>query len=328
MVVLYEKVMEALENVKIIGNRIEEEVSKHIIGQKELIRDTVICLFAGGNLLLEGVPGLGKTRLVRVLGEALGLDFKRIQFTPDLMPADITGTNIYNKDTGMFEFQKGPVFTHIVLADEINRATPKTQAAMLEAMQEKTVSVGGQTYKLPKPYIVMATQNPIEQEGTYPLPEAQLDRFMFKLNVEFPGVEDLTAIVKLTTVAKEEKVKCVTSGDELLMIQEAITTVLCAEAVLNYAMRLVSATHSNSELAPDIVKQYVSCGASPRAAQGIIQAARVKALLDGRFNIAFDDIKAMAQPILRHRLILNFDAMADNKTADIIIEELLNLIDC
>lgn len=316
--------MERLEKVKVIGNRIEAEISKHMIGQKELITDTVICLFAGGNLLIEGVPGLGKTRLVRVLSEVLGLDFKRIQFTPDLMPADITGTNIYNKDTGMFEFQKGPVFTNIVLADEINRATPKTQAAMLEAMQEKTVSVGGQTYKLDKPYLVMATQNPIEQEGTYPLPEAQLDRFMFKLNVEFPSVSELTAIVNLTTVTTEEPVKCVTTAEELLDIQDAVTTVPCASAVLEYAMKLISATHPESEHAPDVVKKYVAVGASPRAAQGIIQTSRVKALLDGRFNIAFDDIKAMAYPILRHRLALNFDAVADGKSADQIIEELIN----
>jgi len=319
--------MEQLELVKVLGSKIEEEVSKHMIGQKELVRDTIICLFAGGNLLLEGVPGLGKTRLVRVLGETLGLDFKRIQFTPDLMPADITGTNIYNKDTGMFEFQNGPVFTNIVLADEINRATPKTQSAMLEAMQEKTVTVGGTTYTLPKPYMVLATQNPIEQEGTYPLPEAQLDRFMFKLNVEFPSVKELLGIVQLTTEGSEESVKCITTGDELLEVQKAITTVPCALPVLKYAMRLVAATHPDGELAPDVIKQYVSCGASPRAAQGIVQTSRVRALLDGRFNIAFEDIKAMAYPILRHRLILNFDAMADNKNSEMIIEELIKSIE-
>lgn len=319
--------MEQLEMVKVVGDKIEAEVSKHIIGQKDLIKDTIICLFAGGNLLLEGVPGLGKTRLVRVLGEALGLDFKRVQFTPDLMPADITGTNIYNKDTGMFEFQKGPVFTNIVLADEINRATPKTQAAMLEAMQEKTVTVGGVTYTMPKPYMVMATQNPIEQEGTYPLPEAQLDRFMFKLNVEFPSVDELTAIVNLTTVTKEEAVSCVTDGEELLAIKDAVTQVPCAEAVLQYAMTLISATHPDSEYAPEVVKKYVSQGASPRAAQGIISTSRVKALLDGRYNIAFDDIKAMAYPILRHRLILNFDAMADGIGAEEIIKQLIQNVE-
>jgi MoxR-like ATPase len=319
--------MERLERVKILGTKIEEEISKHIIGQKELIKDTIICLFAGGNLLLEGVPGLGKTRLVRVLGEALGLDFKRIQFTPDLMPADITGTNIYNKDTGMLSFQKGPVFTNIVLADEINRATPKTQSAMLEAMQEKTVTVGGTTFQLPKPYMVLATQNPIEQEGTYPLPEAQLDRFMFKLNVEFPNVKELLKIVQLTTVANEEAVLCITTSDELSEIQESITTVPCAMPVLEYAMKLVSATHPDNELAPDVIKQYVTFGASPRAAQGIIQGSRVRALLDGRFNIAFEDIKAMAYPILRHRLILNFDSMADGKSVEAIISDLIEAVE-
>jgi len=318
--------MEQLEKVKPLGDKIEREVSKHIIGQKELIKDTIICLFAGGNLLLEGVPGLGKTRLVRVLGQVLGLDFSRVQFTPDLMPADITGTNIYNKDTGLFEFQKGPVFTNIVLADEINRATPKTQAAMLEAMQEKTVTVGGNTYTLPKPYMVMATQNPIEQEGTYPLPEAQLDRFMFKLNVEFPSVKELKAIVNLTTVAKEEDLICVTKGEELLEVQRAVTKVPCADSVIDYAMKLVSGTHPEAEYACEGVNKYVSCGASPRAAQGIVQAARVGALLDGRYNIAFDDIDEMAYPILRHRLILNFDAVADGKQAEDIIDELIEAL--
>lgn len=319
--------MEVIETIGLLGSKIETEVSKHIIGQKELIRDTIICLFSGGNLLLEGVPGLGKTRLVKVLGEVIGLDFKRVQFTPDLMPADITGTNIFNKETGLFEFQKGPVFTNIVLADEINRATPKTQSAMLEAMQEKTVTVGGVTYTLPKPYMVLATQNPIEQEGTYPLPEAQMDRFMFKLNVEFPSVEELLDIVNLTTVGTEANVQCVTTGEELLQIQEAISKVPCAKAVLEYGMRLVKATHPDAEIAPEIVKKYVVCGASPRAAQGIIRAARVRALLDNRYNIAFEDVAAMAYPILRHRLILNFDAMADQKSPDQIIEALLKSIE-
>ncbi len=256
----------------------------------------------------------------------MGLDSKRIQFTPDLMPADITGTNIYNKDTGMFEFQNGPVFTNIVLADEINRATPKTQSAMLEAMQERTVTVGGHSYILPEPYMVLATQNPLEQEGTYPLPEAQLDRFMFKLNVEFPSPGELFDIVNLTTVSQEESVSCVTDALELLEVQRAVTTVPCADAVLKYAMKLITATHPESDLAPEVVKKYVSFGASPRAAQGIIQTSRVRALLDGRFNIAYEDIKTMAYPILRHRLILNFDAMADGKKTEDIIGELLDAV--
>lgn len=319
--------MEQLEKVKVLATKIEEEVSKHIIGQKELIRDTVICLLAGGNMLLEGVPGLGKTKLVSTLGTTLGLSYKRIQFTPDLMPADITGTNIYNKETGSFEFQKGPVFTNIVLADEINRATPKTQSAMLEAMQEKTITSGTTTYKLDKPYLVMATQNPIEQEGTYPLPEAQMDRFMFKLNVEFPSVEELLKIVTLTTGLEEPEVQVVTNADELLEAQTAAKNVPSAQPVLEYAIKVIAATHPDSELAPDVIKKYVRCGASPRGAQAIISTARVRALMEGRFNIAFEDIKKMAYPVLRHRILLNFDAVSDGKSPDDIISELLNNIE-
>lgn len=319
--------MEQLEKVKVLATKIEEEVSKHIIGQKELIRDTIICLLAGGNMLLEGVPGLGKTRLVSTLGTALGLDYKRIQFTPDLMPADITGTNIYNKETGSFEFQKGPVFTNIVLADEINRATPKTQSAMLEAMQEKTITSGTTTYKLDKPYLVMATQNPIEQEGTYPLPEAQMDRFMFKLNVEFPSVDELLKIVTLTTGHDEPEVQVVTNAEEILETQTAAKNVPAAQPVLEYAIRVIAATHPESELAPEVIKKYVRCGASPRGAQAIISTARVRALMEGRYNIAFEDIKKMAYPVLRHRILLNFDAVSDGKSADYIISELLSNIE-
>lgn len=319
--------MEQLEKVSVLAAKIEEEVSRHIIGQKELIKDTVICLLAGGNMLLEGVPGLGKTRLVSTLGIALGLDYKRIQFTPDLMPADITGTNIYNKETGAFEFQKGPVFTNIVLADEINRATPKTQSAMLEAMQEKTITSGTVTYKLEKPYLVMATQNPIEQEGTYPLPEAQMDRFMFKLNVEFPTVEELLKIVTLTTGTAEPEVQVITNAAELLEVQMASKNVPTALPVLEYAMKVVAATHPDSEYAPEVVKKYVRCGASPRGAQAIIATAKVRALMEGRFNIAFEDIKKMAYPVLRHRLLLNFDAISDGKSADSIITDVLNSIE-
>lgn len=319
--------MEQLETVRVLAGKIEEEVGKHIIGQKELIKDTIICLLAGGNMLLEGVPGLGKTRLVSTLGIALGLNYKRIQFTPDLMPADITGTNIYNKETGAFEFQKGPVFTNIVLADEINRATPKTQSAMLEAMQEKTVTSGMVTYKLTKPYMVMATQNPIEQEGTYPLPEAQMDRFMFKLNVEFPTIEELLKIVNLTTGTAEPEIEVITNGEELLEVQMAAKNVPAAQPVLEYAMKVIAATHPDSEYAPESVKKYVRCGASPRGAQAIIATARVRALMEGRFNIAFEDIKKMAYPVLRHRLLLNFDAISDGKSPDSIITDVLNSIE-
>lgn len=319
--------MEQLEKVGQLASRIEEEVAKHIIGQKELIKDTIICLLAGGNMLLEGVPGLGKTRLVSTLGVALGLDYKRIQFTPDLMPADITGTNIYNKETGAFEFQKGPVFTNIVLADEINRATPKTQSAMLEAMQEKTITSGTTTYKLSKPYLVMATQNPIEQEGTYPLPEAQMDRFMFKLNVEFPSVDELLKIVTLTTGTSEPEIQVITGPEELLDVQEAAKLVPTAGPVLEYAMKLIAATHPDSEFAPEVVKKYVRCGSSPRGAQAIISTSRVRALMEGRFNVAFEDIKKMAYPVLRHRLLLNFDAISDGRDADSIITEIIGSIE-
>lgn len=319
--------MEQLEMVGVLAKKIEDEVGKHIIGQKELIKDTIICLLAGGNMLLEGVPGLGKTRLVSTLGVALGLDYKRIQFTPDLMPADITGTNIYNKETGAFEFQRGPIFTNIVLADEINRATPKTQSAMLEAMQEKTITSGTVTYKLSKPYLVMATQNPIEQEGTYPLPEAQMDRFMFKLNVEFPTVEELLKIVTLTTGTDEPEIQVITNAEELLAVQMAAKNVPAAQPVLEYAMKVIAATHPDSEYAPEVVKKYVRCGASPRGAQAIIATARVRALMEGRFNIAFEDIKKMAYPVLRHRLLLNFDAVSDGRSADSIISDVLKSIE-
>lgn len=319
--------MEKLEKVALLAAKIEEEVARHIIGQKELIKDTIICLLSGGNMLLEGVPGLGKTRLVSVLGVALGLDHKRIQFTPDLMPADITGTNIYKKETGAFEFQKGPVFTNIVLADEINRATPKTQAAMLEAMQEKTITSGVNTYKLDKPYLVMATQNPIEQEGTYPLPEAQMDRFMFKLNVEFPSVEELLQIVTLTTGTQEPSIEAITNAAEILEVQAAAKEVPVARPVMEYAMRLIALTHPDNEAAPQVIKKYIRCGSSPRGAQAIIATSRVRALMEGRYNVAFEDIRKMAYPVLRHRLLLNFDAISDGRNADSIIKELIESIE-
>ncbi len=305
---------------------IEQEVTKHIVGQEKLIRDTLICLYAGGNLLLEGVPGLGKTKLVSTLAQALGLNFKRIQFTPDLMPADITGTNIFNRDTASFEFQKGPVFTNILLADEINRATPKTQSAMLEAMQEKSVSAAGKSYQLDKPYMVLATQNPIEQEGTYPLPEAQLDRFMFKLLVEFPDMKSLAHIVNLTTGDSEAEVNCVSSKDKLLEDQKLISTIQVAKPVMDYGMKIILSTHNNSEFATELVKNYVTMGSSPRGAQNLIKAARVKALMADRFNVAFEDIKYVAPLVLRHRLALNYNAISDNIKIDDIINDILNKV--
>jgi MoxR-like ATPase len=243
------------------------------------------------------------------------------------MPADITGTNIFNRDSNSFEFQKGPVFSNIVLADEINRATPKTQSAMLEAMQEKTITVSGTTYPLPKPYLVMATQNPIEQEGTYPLPEAQMDRFMFKLNVVFPSLEELQEIVTLTTGTSEPEIHVVTTAEEILEAQGLVKTVPIAEPVLQYAMKIITASHGETSLAPECVKKYISCGSSPRGAQGIISAAKVRALMEGRFNVSFEDIRQMAYPVLRHRLLLNFDAVSDKRSVESIIDEIIRHIE-
>lgn len=314
--------MQIEQTARVIQN-IEEELSKHIIGQKKLIKDTLLCLMAGGNLLLEGVPGLGKTKLVSSLARALGLDFKRIQFTPDLMPSDITGTNIFNRDKNLFEFQKGPVFTNILLADEINRATPKTQSALLEAMQERSVSVANISYKLESPYMVLATQNPIEQEGTYPLPEAQLDRFMCKLLVEFPDGESLAKIVNLTAGSEEGEVKAICSAEEILEAQKLISTIPVAKPVMDYAMQVILASHPKNDAAGEKVKTYVEMGSSPRGAQALIKTARVKALTEGRYNVSFDDISYVALPVLRHRIALNYNAISDKVGIEEILADLL-----
>ncbi len=315
-----------ITNVNSIIANIEAEVSRHIVGQEKLVKDTIIAMIAGGNLLLEGVPGLGKTKLVSTLAKSIGLDYKRIQFTPDLMPADITGTNIYSKEKGTFEFQKGPVFTNILLADEINRATPKTQAAMLEAMQERSVSAAGTTYKLDAPYMVLATQNPIEQEGTYPLPEAQLDRFMFKLLVDFPDLESLTKIVNLTTGISEEEVKTVTSREELLEAINLCKEVPIAKPVLEHAMKLIVATHSGSEYETEFVKKYVEMGSSPRGAQNLIRAARVKAVMEGRYNVSFEDVNYIAPLVLMHRISLNYNAITDGITVRDIVMDIVEKV--
>lgn len=314
--------------VKDTVRKIEQEVSKHMVGQKELIRQVLICLLADGNVLLEGVPGLGKTRLVNTLGKVMGLEFSRIQFTPDLMPADVVGTNIITKenDTGMFKFQPGPIFSNIVLADEINRATPKTQSAMLQAMQEKLVTVANTTYHLPKPFFVLATQNPIEMEGTYPLPEAQLDRFLFKLDVQFPTMDELMQIVTMTTSTEEAELTAVTDNEELLKIMETVKSIPVADPVMEAALKLVMATHPEVEASPGITKKYVRFGASPRGAQAIIKTARIRALLEGRYNVAFEDIYYTAYPALRHRLFLNFEGVSDGITPDFIISELIKEI--
>ena len=305
---------------------IEAEVGRVIVGQKTVVRQVLVAMVAGGNVLLEGLPGLGKTQLVKALGQVLDLQFSRIQFTPDLMPADVTGTNLLERNRegkGAFVFQPGPVFANLVLADEINRATPKTQSALLEAMQERTVTVAGQTYRLPSPHFVLATQNPLEMEGTYPLPEAQMDRFLFQIFVEFPSREELLAIVELTTGGKSVLPEKKADGAMLLQMREIARQVPVARPVAEYMMDLVLKTHPESPEAPDFVKQYVRYGASPRAAQALMEVSRIFALLAGRFNVAFEDVRAAAHPVLRHRLFLNFEGLAEGLSPDALIDRLL-----
>ena len=305
---------------------IENEISKVIVGQKDIVRFIIFAIISGGNVLLEGLPGLGKTELIKTVGKVLNLNFTRIQFTPDLMPADVTGTNIIVRDelgNSSFKFQNGPIFSNIVLADEINRATPKTQSAMLEAMQEKTVTVSGQTYILPSPFFVLATQNPIELDGTYPLPEAQMDRFMFKLDVKFPTKEELIDIVMKTTSSGIEAIDSVVDGDKILFMREVAKNVPIAKPVADFAMEVIMKTHPDYESSPADVKKYVRYGSSPRGAQAIITAAKVNALMQGRFNVSFDDIKFVALNVLRHRVFLNFEAIADGISTDDIINIIL-----
>ena len=305
--------------------RVEEEIGSVIIGQKELVRNVLTAMVAGGNVLLEGMPGLGKTQLVKAVGDAVDLEFSRIQFTPDLMPADVTGTTVMNREENgnmSFVFRKGPIFANLVLADEINRATPKTQSALLEAMQEHTVTGGSQTYRLEEPFFVLATQNPLETEGTYPLPEAQMDRFLFKLDVAFPNKEELMKIVLTTTDGKVHRASKVMDGKRLLQMREIAQQVPVTEPVAEYLMDLILKTHPENPEAPEVVRQYVRYGASPRGAQAVLQAARIFALLAGRYHVAYEDIKQAAKPALRHRIFLNFEGMAEGKTSDEIIEAL------
>ncbi len=309
-----------------IAAQVEGAVRRVIVGQEEVVRHALIALFADGHLLLEGLPGLGKTMLVRTMARALRLDFNRVQFTPDLMPADILGTDVLEMDEAggrRFRFHRGPIFTNLLLADEINRATPKTQSALLEAMQERQVSVGGRTYPLPQPFLVLATQNPIELEGTYPLPEAQLDRFLFKVNVGYPDEDALVEILRRTTGAEEPQVEPVATGETVLAMQALARGVPVATPVARYAARLVAATHPQDESAPEEIRRYVRYGASPRGAQALIRGAKVAALLAGRFNAAVEDIRAVAKAALRHRLILTYEAEAEGITADRLIEALL-----
>lgn len=317
--------MIAEENIKQFSEQcknIFKQIERDVIGQKEVVESTIIAMIAGGNVLLEGVPGVGKTRLVRTLGRVFNLPFSRIQFTPDLMPADVTGTNIIvkgNDGNTNFSFQPGPVFSNIILADEINRATPKTQSALLEAMQEHTVTVMGVSRKLNEPFFVLATQNPIEQDGTYPLPEAQMDRFMFKLIVKNPSLDELMDIVNLTQKTMAEVADAACSGEQLLEMRKTANQIPVAQEVMRYAMTLCSATHPDSDCATQTAKKYVRLGASPRAGQALISAAKVRALLLGRFNVSYDDLNTLAYPVLRHRMKLNFEAISERISPDEII---------
>ena len=317
--------MDNQEKVKVFSEKIaiiKQELHKDVVGQEDIIENVIIAIIAGGNVLLEGVPGVGKTRLVRSLGKTLSLPFSRIQFTPDLMPSDVTGTNVVEKDdAGKLKtvFRPGPIFANLVLADEINRATPKTQSAMLEVMQEHKITVTGKTYKMQEPFFVLATENPIEQDGTYPLPEAQMDRFMFKLIMKFPKINELFDIVNMTQITMDETAKAVVDGETILNMRTLASTVPVIDDVLMYTMNLVTNTHPELENPSDTAKKYVKYGASPRAAQALITAAKVRALIRGNYNVSYEDIDALAYPVLRHRIKINYNAINDHLTVDDVI---------
>lgn len=306
-------------------NKVKAEISKGIIGQSSVVDEVIIGILAGGNILLEGLPGLGKTQLVKTLSKVMNLSFSRIQFTPDLMPSDVTGTDIIVKDENgsRFQYRKGPIFANLVLADEINRATPKTQAALLEAMQEGTVTVGTTSYELLQPFMVLATQNPIEMEGTYPLPEAQLDRFLFKTNVEFPSLQELSSIVDLTVTNEKVQLENVMDREEILSIREVARDIPIASSVKEFALRIILSTHPELDDSPDITKKYIRYGASPRGAQSLISTGKVRALINGRYNVAFEDIEYVSYPALRHRILLNFEALSEGISTEEIIKEIL-----
>ncbi|MCC6581215.1 MAG: AAA family ATPase [Phycisphaeraceae bacterium] len=324
-----EKAQQQIEQFHRAYAAVQQEIRKVIVGQQDVVDGVLTCLFVGGHVLLEGVPGLGKTLLIRTLSQALSLRFGRIQFTPDLMPADITGTTIV-AETPMedgstkreFKFQPGPIFVQIVLADEINRATPKTQSAMLEAMQERSVTVAGRTYRMAQPFFVMATQNPIEQEGTYPLPEAQLDRFLFKLDVGYATRQDLHEILNRTTTVEEPKVQAVLDAEAIVRFQQLVRRVMIAPHVQDYAIRCVLATHPEGEFATPMARQYLRYGASPRAAQAITLGGKCRALLDGRGHVSVEDIRSVLKHALRHRILLNFEGQAEGVTPDRVLDEI------
>ncbi|WP_339728175.1 MoxR family ATPase [uncultured Gimesia sp.] len=313
------------DHFKKVFNEVRSEIGRMIIGQEKVVESTLYALFCGGNVLLEGVPGLGKTELVKALSKVLELHFQRIQFTPDLMPADIIGTNIMSTDetgTYRFEFRKGPIFTQLLLADEINRASPKTQSALLETMQEGTVTAGGTQYRLDQPFFVLATQNPIEQEGTYPLPEAQLDRFMFKVNVPFPNRDELNMIVQQTILKQPVELKKLLNSEQILELRSVLEKVVVVEPIRDYAIRLVLSTHPGTDFATDEIRRFVHWGASPRAAQSLVKAARVRALSEGRAHVAFEDIRYFANEVLQHRVLLNYDGQAENVGVDDLITKI------
>ncbi|MBL0927350.1 MAG: AAA family ATPase [Phycisphaerales bacterium] len=323
-----EQVREAADEFRRDYAAVREQIARAVVGHADIVDGVLTCLFTGGHCLLEGVPGLGKTLLVRSLAQALSLDFRRVQFTPDLMPADITGTQVVREVGGarQFVFEPGPVFTQILLADEINRATPKTQSALLEAMQEKSVTVAGETHRLKRPFFVMATQNPLEQEGVYPLPEAQLDRFFFKLNVGYSGRDELAEILRRTTQGVTAEITPVLAAERILAHQALVQRVAIADHVQDYAVRMVLATHPGGEFAGPEVGRFVKIGASPRAAQALVLAAKCRALVAGRAAAALEDIQAVALPALRHRVILNFEGEAEGFTTDRIVQNLVGAL--
>ena len=321
-----EKLQEEAQQFKEGFQRIRQEVSKVIVGQERVVEATLTAIVGGGNVLLEGVPGLGKTELVKTLGRVLDLEFRRIQFTPDLMPADIIGTTVMTADPEgryRFEFRQGPIFTQLLLADEINRATPKTQSALLETMQEISVTTGGVTYHLKQPYFVLATQNPIEQEGTYPLPEAQLDRFMFKASVPFLNRAEMNEVVSRTILKRPVQVEKVMDGYRILTLREILDKVVVSDLVRDYAVRIVLATHPDTELSGEKVKRFVRWGASPRAGQALIRAGRVRALADGRAHVSFEDVRWYAREVLQHRVLLNYDGQAENLSVPALVDEIV-----